>query len=460
MITLISPKRLAAIQCFSLVLCATCGGDTTESAAVDSILVSPGSASLGVYGTVQLTATPRDANGNTLVDRHVTWTSNNVASATVTDTGLATGVAVGMTDITATSEGAQTSVAVTVLPVLGVEDLSAGGYHSCGLTASGAAFCWGDNTAGWLGDGTTMDRNTPAQVSGALKFTRLSTGTFHTCGVTRTGAAYCWGDNLDGQLGVGTSAPRSVTVPMAVLGGVTFTDIAVSQAHHTCGLATGGLAYCWGPNYSGQLGDGTTSPRSSPAAVKGGLLFTKLTAGWEHTCGLTATGAAYCWGFGLGALPTAVVGGRSFSTITAGRGFTCGLTTNDTGYCWGDNFFGQLGIGTATIAEPAPVEIAGGLRFGSLAAGEWHTCGLTNSGAAYCWGRDQGFLGLGTVSSQQNVPAAVAGGNKFKSLSAGDVHTCGVTGSGVAFCWGSNHVGQVGDGTSNNALVPTAVRNP
>ena len=459
------------INLFLLFGTACGGGSPTDAATVTSIVVSPGAVSLGVFGTSQLTATPTDVDGNALTGRQVSWTSSNVAAANVSSDGLVTALAPGTTVVTATSEGVQATAIVTVLPMLGVSALSAGGYHTCGLTAGGAAFCWGDNSAGWLGDGTLIDRSTPARVSGGPLFTRLSTGTFHTCGLTSTGEAYCWGDNLDGQLGVGTNNPRSLAVPMPVAGSVRFMDIAVSQAHHTCALTASGAAFCWGPNYAGQLGDSTISHRSSPVAVKGSLAFTNLTAGWEHTCGLTRSGEAYCWGDGFaGALgvgvasrstsPTAVGGSLTFASITAGRGFTCGLTRDGTAYCWGVNNFGQIGTGRATFAEYAPVAVAGGLKFSQLTAGESHACGVTIGGAAYCWGRDQGYLGLGSVTSQQEAPAAVSGGHAYRTLSAGTIHTCGVTLIGIAYCWGSNHVGQLGDGTGSNGPVPRAVRNP
>src|SRR6266566_750235 len=236
--------------------------------------------------------------------------------------------------------------------------VSAGGRHTCGVTAASAAYCWGYNGFGQLGDGTTTDRWTPVRVAGGVSFAAVSTGIGHTCGVTTAGAAYCWGHNASGQLGDGTTTSRST--PRLVAGGGSFAAVRADFSH-TCGLTATRAAYCWGDNTSGQLGDGTTTSRSSPVlvAAPGGVSFAAVSGGGEvfHTCGVTAAGAVYCWG---------------------------------------NNFFGQLGDGTTTDRS-SPVLVAGGVSFAAVSAGWRHTCGVTAAGAAYCWGDNtSGQLGDGT----------------------------------------------------------------
>ncbi|HVH66599.1 MAG TPA: hypothetical protein VM716_01900 [Gemmatimonadales bacterium] len=172
--------------------------------------------------------------------------------------------------------------------------------HTCGVTTGGAVYCWGGNHAGQLGDGTTTNRSSPVAVQGGLTFATVSVGPFHTCGVTTAGAAYCWGQNVSGELGDGKPFESSRTSPVAVVGGLTFATVSLGYAH-TCGVTTGGAAFCWGSNSAGQLGDRTAVDRSMPALVKtlaeGGLTVATLRTGGVYTCAVTSRYAAYCWGW-------------------------------------------------------------------------------------------------------------------------------------------------------------------
>src|SRR5213593_4794512 len=186
-----------------------------------------------------------------------------------------------------------TSAAFDVTLPLIFAAVNAGGYHTCGVTTAGAAYCWGANDAGQLGDATWTDHTSPVAVVGGLTFAAVSAGLDHTCGVTTAGAAYCWGYNGSGLLGDGTTTPR--TGPVAVLGGLTFAAVSAGR-DHTCGVTTAGAGYCWGRNDYSQVGDGTTTQRTSPVAVLGGLTFAVASAAWFYTCSVTTPGAAYCWG--------------------------------------------------------------------------------------------------------------------------------------------------------------------
>ena len=167
-----------------------------------------------------------------------------------------------------------------------------GSIHTCGLTVTGNAYCWGFNDFGQLGDGSTTGSPTPVLVSGGIRFSSISTRGGHTCGVTSVGDVYCWGENFRGQLGDGTTINR--LTPVLVSGGLSFASVSAAFSE-TCGVTTGGDAYCWGENFHGQLGDGTTINRLTPVPVAGGLTFASLSTG-HHTCGVTAAGDTYCWG--------------------------------------------------------------------------------------------------------------------------------------------------------------------
>lgn len=432
--------------------------------AVATVTVAPSTASVAIGGTQQFTATLKDAGDTTRTDRAIVWSTSNAAIATVgASSGLVTGVAAGTATITATSEGKTGTASITVAAVpRAALALSSSARHTCFLTNAGAAYCWGNNDRGQIGDGTTTadpqnGRPTPTPVLGGLVFSALATGEAHSCGVTAAGPAYCWGSNDFGRLGDGSTT--SSLTPVQVQGGRSFVSLA-SGAAHTCGLTAAGAAYCWGYNNAGQLGDATTVDRSAPTLVQGGYAFVSLTAGGYHTCGVTTSGAAYCWGYnGFGQLgdgtiadhsaPVAVSGGIVFASLTTGDHHTCGRTSAGTAYCWGLNSYGGLGDASVT-AKSAPVAVQGGYAFSVLAAGGYHTCGVTNGGTTYCWGYDNnGQLGIGELTDRY-IPTAVVAAPAFITVSAGVYFTCGMTNTDAVACWGDNRFGQLGDGTFTN----------
>lgn len=292
--------------------------------------------------------------------------------------------------------------------------LTAGSKHACGLTSAGQAYCWGWNLWSQLGaggDGTSAPVAVP-QPAG-VTFASITAGGEHTCGLTAAGEAYCWGSTYPGE----QHASEQVSLPA----GVTFASLAAGE-RMTCGLTPAGQAYCWGFNFFGELGDSTTTDRQTPAPVAqpAGVTFTSLAASFVHVCGLTAGGQAYCWGEGiLGQLgngdtdqqnaPVAVSqpAGVTFVSIATGWQQTCGLTASGQAYCWGGNNRGQLGTGGGTTDTPVAVAQPG-VAFTALAAGNEHTCALT-AGPLFCWGRNvEGELGDGATTNRF-TPVPVAG---------------------------------------------------
>ena len=445
---------------------------------VASVDLSPGTPfNLSVGSAQQLTATPRDVGGSAL-NRLVTWGSSSNAIATVSTSGLVTGVAAGIATITATSETKTAQVVVTVVPAAppSFAQLTVGnGAMACGLTAAGEAWCWGRNSSGELGDGTLISRTHPVRVAGGHVFTQLSAGGVHVCGVTAGGQAWCWGSNSQSALGDGGVV--SSNVPVQVSGSHNFVSISAGT-FHTCARVSTGQAWCWGSNTYGQLGDGTQTGRKVPTAVLGGVQFSQISAGYYHTCGLTLANTVSCWGdngmadvtvptsvgiLGVGSSalvvtqPLPVTGGLQWAEVSAGLGFSCARNPAGNVSCWGVNGNGNLGDGT-TVNRIVPVPVIGGVTLQSLELGAFHVCGRSMTNAGWCWGRNiVGQLGDGTTV-QRATPVAVIGGIVFTRLDIGASNSCGLTAAGAAWCWGYNGEGTLGDGTLINRSAPVAVQ--
>src|ERR1035438_6194660 len=261
--------------------------------------------------------------------------------------------------------------------------ITAGYEHTCALDSTGTAYCWGLNAYGQLGDGSTTSSNVPVAVdiSGVLAgqtLTQITVGVVNTCALDSAGDAYCWGWNAFGQLGDGTTTSSSVPVAVqtsGVLAGKALTQI-TAGGYDACALDSAGDAYCWGWNTSGQLGDGTTTNSSVPVAVDtGGVLagkaLTQITAGRDHTCAVTTADVAYCWGYNhfgeLGdgsttnsSVPVAVntggvLAGKVLTQITAGLWHTCVLDATGGTYCWGRNASSELGDDGTGSQSSVPV---------------------------------------------------------------------------------------------------------
>ncbi len=352
-----------------------------------------------------------------------------------------------------------------LIPLDGIVQVAGGYDHTCALTTAGGVKCWGFNSWGQLGDGSTESKSTPVDViglnSGVTAIAAGGAGVFmgsHTCALTTTGRVKCWGANS------GTNTPVDVE---GLGSGVT---AITAGTNHTCALTTAGKVKCWGTNDHGQLGDGTTTTRETPVDVVGlesGVVA--ITARSAHTCALTTAGAAKCWGYNvygqLGdgsttdkSIPVDVVGlGGGVAAIVAGGVHTCALTIEGGVKCWGWNANGQLGDGSTVDKSTSVNVVEMHSDMAAIAAGSQHTCALNMAGGIKCWGFNWlGALGDDTQTNK-NTPVDVVGlNNGVAAIAAGNGHhTCALTTAGRVKCWGYNYYGPTGRRYKN--IRPTLV---
>lgn len=451
---------------------------------------------LQVGQTVQLTAILRDASENVLYGRLVSWSSSLPSVATVSDSGLLTGIAPGSTTITASIEGksgtgsvivANTVVATVslgysritmalreVLPVLVTARDSAGkvipGKTSTlkssdpavvAINADGSLLAQSTGSATVTGSIDGISVSVPVTAIAFASITALSND---VCALTSTGVMYCAG----AQFGSGARpvAPEIHWVQVVESGS--------DDGAHLCGVTTQGSVMCWGANAYGELGVGDLLSHNEPTLAPIPESVTQVTTGAQHTCALTVGGSIYCWGdnsFGqVGDGSTTrkttavrVASDEKFTQVAAAGNHTCGLTDGGAILCWGENGVGQLGRGTWSTTDPfpTPAPVKSDLRFKSISSYTSHPCALAVNGAAYCWGGNTVFqTGQSTTEVCYSdhpcvtVPSPVTGGLTFDIVVSSDFGACGLTSAGTAHCWGMDAQSMLGAAPGSVPLCP------
>jgi alpha-tubulin suppressor-like RCC1 family protein len=344
--------------------------------------------------------------------------------------------------------------------------ISTSGYFDCALLSNGTVQCWGRNGYGGLGNGTTTDSNTPVMVSGLKRVTAIATGgAGHACALESDGTVECWGNNSNGQLGNGTTTNSSTPVAVSGLSGVT---AITAGSYFTCALLSDSTVECWGMNSDGQLGNGTNTDSSTPVAVSGLSGVMAIDGHINNTCTLLFNGTVECWGGNINGqlgngnttnsntpVVASVLNPGVVTAVTTGGNHTCVLMNYGGVECFGLNAWGELGNGTTT-SSLTPVAVTGLTGVAAISASTWNTCALVSYGTMACWGNNAyGELGNGTTT-ESSTPV---GPNLFglAAVASGQEDSCALVSDGTVQCWGDNTYGQLGNGTNTSALSPVQV---
>ena len=463
-----------------------------------------------------------------------------IASGAAFCWGYAGNGRLGNTSVSSYYGSVNAPLAVDVSGVLAgktVTSISSGEANSCAI-ASGAAYCWGYGEAGQLGNNLLTTSTLPVAVDTTLLKSGstydISSGSYFSCAIA-SGAAYCWGTNESGRLGnnstTDSKTPVAVTA-VAVLAGKSVTVISAGS-NHTCVIASG-AAYCWGSGDYGKLGDGSGQTFTTPVAVStsgvlAGKTITAISAGYNHTCAI-ASGAAYCWGNNeqgqlgnsstvssptpVAVTATGVLTGKTVTAITTGSNFTC-VIAGGAVYCWGSNNSGQLGIdvakdffgayvqtvftspvavdttgvlkgksvtsfalqqssasSTAVIADKKVYSWGNGVRLpavdaiwatGDLAGKEFIAatgytgagCAVTTTPSVICFG-SASVSTDGSYRTASIVTSTVIGEKPISAVFSYNGNTCVIAVSSL-YCWGYNSNGQLGNHSVTNSSVPVVV---
>ena len=363
--------------------------------------------------------------------------------------------------------------------------LSSGYSHSCSIESNNQVYCWGTGTSGQLGNGSSVNSTTAVAVTnptGVSSWKSLSLGNSHSCGIANNDQAYCWGFGTNGELGNGSTIHKNTPTAVTNPSGVSSWKALSTGAQHTCGIADNDQAYCWGRGAEGRLGNGSTAQQNLPVAVTnptGVSSWKIINSGIYHNCAVADTDQAYCWGYGADGqlgngsntqqnLPTAITiptGVSSWESFSLGIIHSCGIADTGQAYCWGNGFQSQLGNGTTgTYTTPSLVTNPANVSsWKSLAISESHSCGIADNNQAYCWGRGaNGRLGNGTTTDS-SLPLLVTnptGTTTWEILSAGVHHSCGTADDSKTYCWGYGAQSQLGTGSTSDSITPAQVVYP
>jgi alpha-tubulin suppressor-like RCC1 family protein len=270
------------------------------------------------------------------------------------------------------------------------KQVSCGYFCTAAIKTDGTLWTWGDNANGQLGDNTSDDRSTPAQTFlGGTNWKQVAGGGYHITAIKTDGTLWTWGSNVNGQLGDNTTTARSTPIQTSA-GGTNWKQVA-SRTYHTAAIKTDGTLWTWGTNAAGQLGDNTTTNRSTPV--------------------------------------TTFLGGSNWKQVSCGDGHTAAIKTDGTLWTWGNDIQGELGINSGTTGRTTPVTtFLGGTNWKQVSCGDGHTAAIKTDGTLWTWGYNlRGQLGDDTTTQRNTPVTTFLGGTNWRQVACGDANTSALT---------------------------------
>lgn len=417
-----------------------------------------------------------------------------------------------------TTTASTSPVSITTGVGTGAKAIAAGAFHTCAISSADGLWCWGANDSQQAvgAAAPTGDQTSPIQVSSGTSFTEISAGYDHNCAITSGSELSCFGSNSSGKTGAGTSTGVR-DAGLISDSGTSYSKVSVNS-EHSCGITTGNVLKCWGLNSNGRAGQGVTSTLTTPTVTDSGVSYSTISTGNESTCGITTGNALKCTGRGdQGALLDVVVNdrtsmqvvqsGTNFADVKAGQDGTWALTTSNTVLYGGfRTLFSFIGDGKSSVSRATAVQFDGTRVFSSVDNGfgsEYATCAISG-GKIRCVGHPDstGSFGLGSnpdatgfvwvdavnsytmvatgrkhmcaigtdsklycagdgtvsgVGATSNTLQLVDGASDYQSISIGRETSCGILTNGTLKCWGLNNYSQVGNNSTVTVSSPTVI---